>query len=78
MHILLVLVQTVHHLNIGRIVWLTLAGAALLITSILLIVFRNRLRGGEMDDDDEDDDDESELMTCLLGPISILVIARNL
>ncbi len=60
MHILLVLVQTTHHLNIGLIVGLTLAGAALLITSILLIVFRNRLRGVEMDDDDENDDDESE------------------
>ncbi len=60
MHILLVLVQTVHHLNIGLIVGLTLAGAALLLTAILLIVFRNRLRGVEMDDDDENDDDESE------------------
>ncbi len=57
-HILLVLVQTVHHLNICLIVGLTLAGAALLITAILLIVFRNRLRGCDVDDDDKADDDE--------------------
>ncbi len=61
MHILLVLVQTVHHLNIGLIVGLTLAGAALLITAILLIVFRNRLCGCDVDDYDDDDyDDESD------------------
>ncbi len=67
-HILIFLVQTVHHLNIGLIVGPSLAGAALLIAAILLIVFRNRLRGCEMYDDDdyeddyddEDDDDETE------------------
>ncbi len=60
MHILLVLAQTVHHLNIGLIVGLTLAGAALLITAILLIVFRNRLRGCDVDADDDDDYDNDE------------------
>ncbi len=60
MHILLVLVQTVNRLNIGLIVGLTLAGAALLITAILLIVFRNRLCGRDVDDDDDDDYDESD------------------
>ncbi len=52
MHILAFLVPTVHHLNIGLIVGLTLAGAALLITAILLIVFRNRLCGNAVDDDE--------------------------
>ncbi len=60
MHILLVLAQTVHDLNIGLIVGLTLAGAALLITAIFLIVFRNRLCGYDVDDDDDDDYDDDE------------------
>ncbi len=43
----LFLVQPVNYLNIGLIVGLSLAGLALLITVILLIVFRHRLCGGE-------------------------------
>ncbi len=54
MQILLFLVQTVHDLNIGLIVGLTLAGAALLITAVLLIVFRNRLCGNAADDDESE------------------------
>ncbi len=60
MHILLFLVQTIHDLNIGLIVGLTLAGAAVLITAILLIVFRNRLCEEASSDDDEDDDDDDD------------------
>ncbi len=56
LYILFFLVQSVYYLNIGLIVGLTLAAVALLITAILLIVYRHRLCGGETDDDDGDKD----------------------
>ncbi len=57
LYILLFLVQSVYYLNIGLIFGLTLAGLALLITAILLIVYRHRLCGGETEDVDDDDKD---------------------
>ncbi len=49
------LVHAVHYLNLGLIIGLSLAGALLLLTVILLIVFRDRLCGGESDGDEKDD-----------------------